>query len=130
VGGGSGVSAGASVGSTGANASITGNRGDLLSVNQNGGTTGATVNLGGALGALFNNPNDPGLTRALAGVDLSTALLTPGPRNSPAEQVRQSFESMSIANRRLARSRCAEILLDPGSYAVGVQTLCKLIARL
>ena len=121
------ASLGAGTGGTGGQIGITDSAGNPIDINQSGGTTAATVNLGSALNSFLT---DPARSQQLGGVDLNTALNGIGPRNSPAEQVRRAFQSLSLLNRRKARVVCAQVMENPGSFDKATRILCILVARL
>jgi len=154
VGGGGGVSASVSSGGAGAGVNVGGGGGSLLSttgtaggttlnglVTTNGGsllttdtdtsdgTAGATVSLGEALAALFGGEGGD-LGALLVGVDPETALLTPGPRGSAAEQLRSTFNRFPFARKKAVRLTCRDVFRNPAAYDLNVRTLCKLIARI
>jgi hypothetical protein len=125
-----GATAGAGAGAAGLNGALTGNKGSLVSLDRQGGVANAKVNLGGPLAALFGGVEDAGLGDLLAGINLDDALLGPAAGNGPAEQIRQSFDSLSAKDRRLARLTCKQVLASPRSYDRNMTILCKLIARI
>ena len=145
VGGGSNI-ANAMLGTGGntVNANIGNTPGDLITTDTSNGATQANVNLGGL--GLDNGPvngvTDP-LGDTLGGIDLG-GLGLPGLGGgaggggaggggggtiSPT-QVGAAFGGLAPQDQRILRDRCGQVLASPGSYAAGVVSLCRVIARL
>ncbi len=148
IGGDSIASVGGGVDGTGANAAITNSNGQLVDLNQSGKTTQGTINLGGltsGLGGLPDLSDLPGLIPLpdiLGGIpgtpgtpgtpgQPSTGLPGPGGGGSVTPvQLAQAYGTLDPNEQMLLRTKCTAVLHRPGSYDVGLVTLCKVIGRM
>ena len=140
IGGGSNVATGnVGTGANGVGVAVGNTPGSLIETNQNGGRAQANVNLGGAgLGAgpnnALNSVTDP-LGDLLDGLDVGALPgggggAGGGGGGGGATQVGAAFGGLAPADQQLLRARCSTVLGNPGAYAAGVVSLCRVIARL
>jgi len=124
VGGGTNI---ANAGTGNVNAAIGTNPGNLITTDTSNGAS-ASVNLGraapnGNLNNIINGATGP--TGNLLG-----SLPGGGSGTLNADQVASAFGSLSVNERQLLRTRCAQVIASPASFDAATVALCRIIGRL